>query len=201
MRRRGSGRRASRQHPSMWKGADRPGVCKRHRRSGEPSLSLSFSFSLACLGSLSRHVFLPLLPSLSLSFCVCRPLPVCFSLSLSVVRSFVRSFVLPSFLPSFLSSFLPFFLSFFLFFYLSVCLSVWLAGWLSVCVSVSLCVSLSLSLSLRLGPMLPHLEAVHLGRAMFPISGTDVGSSCGYVCHIWHIWWVIWRASLFRLGA
>ena len=35
--------------------------------------------------------------------------------------------------------------------------------------------------------MLPHLEAIlaHLGNlgAMFPISGTYVGSSCGYVGH------------------
>ena len=45
--------------------------------------------------------------------------------------------------------------------------------------------------------MLPHLEAIlaHLG-AMFPISGTYVGSSRGYVCHIWDLCWVIWRASV-----
>ena len=45
--------------------------------------------------------------------------------------------------------------------------------------------------------MLPHLEAVlaHLG-AMFPISVTYVGSSCGYVCHIWDLCWIIWRASV-----
>ena len=45
--------------------------------------------------------------------------------------------------------------------------------------------------------MLPYLEAIlaHLG-AMFPISGTYVGSSCGYVCHIWDLCWVILRASV-----
>ena len=70
MRRRGPGLRASWQHPSMWKGAYRPGVCKIHRRSGEPSLSLSLSLSLAgcrglawsraggILGHLCRHTVL-----------------------------------------------------------------------------------------------------------------------------------------------
>ena len=109
MRRRGPGSPASRQHPSMWKGADRPGVC----------------------------IFL----------CI--------------------------------------FLCFFLAFYLSICLC------------LCLCLCLSLSLFETVWGLCCHILAIlaHLG-AMFPISGTYVGSSCGYVCHIWDLCWVIWRASV-----
>ena len=86
----GAGRRASRQHHSMWKGAERPGVCI--FLSFFPSLSPSPSLSLSqCLSvSLSLSLSFSLSPlSVSVSVCVrlCLLCLLCLSLSLSLSLS------------------------------------------------------------------------------------------------------------------
>ena len=67
MRRWGPGLWAAWQHPSMWKGAYRPSVCKIHLNSGEPYLSLSLflSVSRSCFVSFLFYVCCPRFP--------CRP--------------------------------------------------------------------------------------------------------------------------------
>ena len=154
------------------------------------SLSLSVCFSLSFFLSVFLSLFLSAIYlSIYLSFCLSVRPSVRPSVGPSVRRSVgpsVRLSVCPSVRLSVCRSV-----------GLSVCRSVGLSVCLSVCLSVSL--SLSLSLFQTVWGLCCHIliEPIlaHLG-AMFSISGTYVGSSCGYVCHIWGLCWVILRASV-----
>ena len=135
-------------------------------------------------------ILLPLLSSLSSPLSLLLSL---FSLSLFPLSAPLPSPLLSSPLPSpplpspllpspLLSSPLLLSLSVSVSVFVSVCVRLFLR--LCLCL---LCLSLSLSHSLveTVCGLCGHIEVIlaHL-RAMFPISGTDVGSSCGYVCHI-----------------